>query len=409
VPWCETSQMDQRQAFVWEAKQQWWSMVELCERYEISRKTGYKWLARAGDLAERSRRPHHCPHAIPDDIVQRLLRFRRAHRRWGPKKLVGELEKRYPTVAWPARSTVSLLLKRHGLVRPRRRRTPPEPAAHALTPMHRPNAVWSIDFKGQFPTGSGETCYPLTVQDGFSRYLLACAGLRGAYGVATHRVLERVFREYGMPEVIRSDNGTPFAGHGLARLSHLAVWFIRLGIRPELIAPSSPQQNGRHERMHRTLKADTARPPAASWAGQLRRFARFRTEYNEARPHEALHQAYPASLYIPSPRAYPTTLPSLEYPASWTIRRVYPSGDMFWRGRKIWLTTVLADQLIAMQEIAEGYWQLRYGAVTIGVFDERRHHVRSAALLASVTAGARVLAHARADEDDDEDNDENEA
>jgi putative transposase len=397
VPWCEMSPMEQRQIFVLEARQQWWSMTELCARYGISRKTGYKWLARADDLRDRSRRPHQCPHAIPDAIVRRVLQFRRAHRRWGPKKLSAELAKQDPTVAWPARSTIGLLLRRHGLVRARRRRPAPGVRQERLTPMAQPNAVWTIDYKGWFHTGCGAVCYPLTVQDGFSRYLLACAALHRPEGRRTQQALERVFREYGLPEVIRSDTGSPFASRGLARLSTLAVWLIRLGVRPELIEPAAPQQNGRHERMHRTLKLHTARPPAATWAAQVQRFRRFREDYNQRRPHEALRQAYPAAVYRPSERPYPAALPVPAYPPAWIVREVYGSGEMLWRGHRIWLTTVLAHQPVGLREVADGYWELRYGPLVLGVVDERQHQVRSAALLATLTAGARVLTHARAD------------
>lgn len=399
MPWCETSSMDQKQAFVWECAQGWWAMSDLCARYGISRKTGYKWLTRyraGGGIAEQSRRPHRCPHAIADDVVQQLLRFRRAHPRWGPKKLHAELTRQWPAVVWPARSTISLLLKRHGLVTARRRRRRPGHPGAPLTAMSAPNAVWSIDFKGQFRTGDGAWCYPLTLSDGYSRFLLACSALTGPTRSATQRVLEGVFRRYGLPVVLRSDNGSPFAGTGLARLSRLAVWLIRLGIRPELTQPASPQQNGRHERMHRTLKAETAMPPAATRRAQAHRFDRFRRAYNEARPHEALAQAYPASLFVPSPRPWPTTLPVLEYPAGWCVQRVYGSGEITWRGHRLWLSDVLCGERIALQEIAEGYWDMRLGPITIGVLDEHDRRVKPAALRATITGGARLLAHARA-------------
>jgi putative transposase len=400
VPWSETSPMDQRRAFVWECEQQWWSMTELCARYGISRKTGYQWRGRAqrGEgVEERSRRPHHCPHAIPDAIVERIVAFRRAHRRWGPKKLRRELQRRDPTTVWPARSTISLLLKRHGLVVTPRRRVRPGHAGRPLTPIHAANAVWSIDFKGYFRTGDGQVCHPLTVTDGFSRFLLACDAFAHPTTGATRRTLERVFREYGLPAVLRSDNGAPFAGTGLARLSRLAVWWIRLGIRPELIEPASPQQNGRHERMHRTLKAETAQPAAPSRAAQARRFDRFRARYNFARPHEGIGLAYPSALYMPSSRPFPSALPEVVYPAAWTPRHVYGSGEMDWRGQRIWVSGVLADQTIALDECADGYWSVYFGPVLIGVFDERRRRIRPKPLLAKVTEGARVLTHARAE------------
>src|SRR5688500_17753931 len=394
------SPMDQRRAFVWECAQQWWSFTELCERYRISRKTGYKWGGRYNltkDLSDRSRRPHWCAHAIAPEIVARIVRMRRAHRRWGPKKILGELQHRDPGVAWPARSTGALVRKRHGLVRPRRRRVSPGHPGRPLTPIDAPNAVWAIDFKGQFRTRDGAWCYPLTITDGFSRYLLACAALPHPYRGATRTVLERVFRAYGLPAVIRSDNGAPFASTGLARLSRLSVWWMRLGIRPELIEPGAPQQNGRHERFHRTLKEDTAQPPATSRTAQARRFARFRAYYNHARPHEALGQSYPGALYVPSPRPFPSTLPPVEYPATCEVRYVNLAGEIEWRGHRGRVSQALARERVALDEIADGYWRMLFGTVAIGVLDERHRRVRSAALISTVTGGARVLTHARAD------------
>lgn len=400
MPWSETSPMEQRQAFVWECQQQWWSMTELCARYGISRKTGYLWLRRAErgeSLAEQSRKPHECPHAVPEAIVAQIVAFRRAHRRWGPKKIRKELQTRDPTTAWPARSTIALVLKRHGLVPSRRRRHRPGHPGRPLTPIEAPNAVWSIDFKGHFRTGDGQRCHPLTVTDGFSRFLLACDAFAQPTSAATRRALERVFRDYGLPAVLRSDNGAPFAGTGLARLSRLAVWWIRLGIRPELIEPASPQQNGRHERMHRTLKAETAMPAAASRTAQARRFDRFREQYNFTRPHEGIGLAYPGSLYVPSPRPFPARLPELVYPAAWTPRQVYDSGEIIWRGARVWVSSVLCGETIGLNECADGYWSVYVGPVLIGVLDERRRRIRPKPLLAKVKEGARVLMHARAD------------
>jgi transposase InsO family protein len=396
--------MDQRQAFVWECSQDWFSMTDLCERYGISRKTGYKWLTRYRNnegVTERSRRPHSCEHAIPERLVQRILALRRAHPRWGPKKLVHALGTQNPTVAWPARSTISLILKRHGLSAPRRRRRRPGHPGPPVTVMDAPNAVWAIDYKGQFRTGDGAMCYPLTITDGYSRFLLGCEAFGTPSALETRRALERAFRTYGLPTVLRSDNGAPFAGTGLARLSRLSVWCIRYGVRPELIQLAAPQQNGRHERMHRVLKQETATPPAPSRRAQARRFARFRQYYNYERPHEGIGQAYPGSLYVTSPRRFPSAPPPIEYPARYEVRRVYDSGEIYWGGQRLWLSEVLGGEDIGLSEVADGYWTLAFGPVTIGVLDERRRQVRPAALLATITGGARVLAHARADQKSD--------
>jgi putative transposase len=317
MPWRLVDPMTERLRFITDARRRIASFRELCARYGVSRKTGYKWLHRAERdgtvaLAELSRRPQTCPHAIPAAMVEAVLATRRRHPSWGPRKLLKLLRRRAPRQDWPARSTVADLLRRHGLVDPRRRRRYPGHPGRPLTPMIAPNGIWTADFKGQFKTGDGRYCYPLTIQDGFSRYLLACRGLTGTTYAESRPVFERLFREYGLPEIFRTDNGVPFATGALGRLSQLSVWWVRLGIYPELIESGQPQQNGRHERMHRTLKRATARPPAATRRHQQRCFDAFRREYNELRPHEALADETPASVYGPSPRPYPARLPALE-------------------------------------------------------------------------------------------------
>jgi transposase InsO family protein len=264
------------------------------------------------------------------------------------------------------------LLKRHGLVPPRRRRAiaghPGRPASGADAP----NTLWAIDFKGQFRTGDGGWCYPLTLQDSYSRYLLACEGLPHPSGGLTRAVLERVFRRWGIPERIRSDNGEPFAStYALARLSRLRVWFIRLGIHSELIEPAQPQQNGRLERLHRTLKAETARPAALSLRAQRGRFARWRRRYNTDRPHEALQQRRPAQLYTPSPRPYPSRLPCLAYPSTARVLRVGRSGHVPWRGRHLSVSHVLTGEDVAFLEVDDGVWAAYFGPVLLGYFHEQ--------------------------------------
>lgn len=370
--------MDQRLQFISDYQRGVAPMTELCERYAVSRKTGYKWLGRyanegAQGLHERSRRPHACPHASDPLVMEALIELRRRHPRWGPKKLLTVLGRRHPRWALPVSSTVGARLKREGLVSaaPARRRPLGDHPGPAQTPMDAPNAVWSIDFKGQFRLGTGAYCYPLTIMDGWSRYVLGCDALQGTTHEQTRRTLTRVFDRYGLPAVIRSDNGTPFAAPTLGRLSRLAVWWIRLGIRPELIEPGEPQQNGRHERFHRTLKADTAQPPAATAAAQQRRFQRFLREYNHERPHEALAQQCPADRYVPSPRQRPTRLPLLEYPAHYEIRRVAENGCFYWHQRYITIGQVLTGEDIGLDEVDEGIWTVYFGPVRLGHFDER--------------------------------------
>ena len=299
MPWQETSLMDQRIQFIGDYQRGLLPLTALANRFGLSRQTAYKWIDRyeAGGppaLADQSRRPRSCPHATPEDLVTAVLEERRHHPRWGAKKLLRILRRKDPDGAWPARSTVCDLLKRHDLV-PKTRRRPrlPHPG-RPLTPMTEPNAIWTADFKGQFKTRDGEYCYPLTLVDGYSRYLLACQGLRSTTIVLARPIVQRVFEEYGLPRIIRPDNGVSFATPALGRLSLLSVWWIGLEIYPELIEPAHPEQNGRHERLHRTLKAEATRPPSGNLPAQQVRFNRFRREYNDDRPHEALGQDTPS-------------------------------------------------------------------------------------------------------------------
>jgi putative transposase len=383
MPWRLVDPMTERLRFLTDARRRIASFTELCARYGVSRKTGYKWLHRAehegtARLADTSRRPHTCPRAIPAPIVDRLLAVRRRHPSWGPRKLLKLLQRRAPRQEWPARSTVADLLRRHGLVEPRRRRRYPGHPGRPLTPMTAPNGIWTADFKGQFKTGDGLYCYPLTVQDGFSRYLLACRGLTGTTYAESRPVFERLFREYGLPDMLRTDNGVPFAPGALGRLSQLSVWWVRLGIVPELIEPGRPQQNGRHERMHRTLKRATARPPAATRQHQQRCFDHFRREYNELRPHEALADETPASIYRPSPRPYPARLSPLEYPAHFEIRRVSRNGGIRWHKRWVNVSHVLGEEYVGFTEIDDGEWDLYFGPLRLGRFHERTRTVEDA-------------------------------
>lgn len=268
MPWLEATPMDHRLQFVAEARRTDESFRALCARYGVAPKTGYKWLARyvaegPAGLLERSRRPHTSPTATPLAVAEALLELRRRHPTWGGKKLLAVLARRQPRFTLPAPSTVAALLARSGLVTPRRRRRAVGHPGRPAAPMAAPNDIWTADFKGEFKTRDGVYCYPLTICDGYSRYLLACRALPSTATVGARPVFERLFREYGLPARIRSDNGVPFASIALARLSALSVWWLRLGILPDLTEPSSPQQNGRHERMHRTLKAEATKPAAA--------------------------------------------------------------------------------------------------------------------------------------------------
>ena len=383
MPWSQTSPMDQRMQFIADCLRQRFSMTELCEQYGISRKTGYKWIERylhsgPEGLAERSRRPGSSPNATAPEIVQALLEQRQRHPSWGGKKLLTVVGQRHPDWDLPHRSTVCDLLSRHGLVPKKRRRRAlghPGPPSNAILA---PNDVWCADFKGQFKTGDGQYCYPLTVTDGFSRYLLGCQGLHSTRVVEARPVFTRLFREYGLPLAIRTDNGVPFATTTLARLSSLSAWWVRLGVMPQFIEPGKPQQNGRHERMHRTLKAETTRPAAATLQAQQRRFNAFRAEFNHERPHEALEQATPASFYHPSPRPMPDRLPPLIYPDRFEVRYVSGNGGIRWKRDWVNVSIVCAGEYVGLEEIDDGVWNVYFGALRLGRLHERHMRIEDA-------------------------------
>jgi transposase InsO family protein len=382
MPWREMLPMDQRMQFVTELRSDLFTMTELAAQYGISRKTGYKWLDRyeaggVGALSDQSRRPEHSPAATAPELVEALVTLRKRRPRWGAKKLLAVLRRQDPAAAWPARSTVCDLLKQRGLIEPQRKRfrAPGAPRA-PLVPITAANEVWTTDFKGEFRTGDGRYCYPLTLRDGFSRYVLRCDALVGRTTVATHDRFARAFAEYGLPERIRSDNGGPFASPGVGGLSQLSVWWIRLGIVPERTAPGHPEQNGSHEQFHRVLKAATARPPSAHLAAQQRRFARFCVEYNCERPHEALHDEPPAAHYQASPRALPRRLPPLEYPGHAEVRRVGTTGCLSWGGEPLFLATALAGEYVAFEEVDDGFWTITFATVPLARFDERQRQIQ---------------------------------
>ena len=378
MPWLETVAVEQREAFLRDRAVAVYSVTELCARYGISRKTGYKWLARfledgRGGLRDRSRAPHRCPHRIAAATAALICAARQAHPTWGPGKLLDWLAARHPDFVRPAISTAGDLLARRGLVQKRRRRR--RYAHPGVVPPHTtaPNDLWTTDFKGHFRTRDGRSCYPLTVADQHTRYLLACHGLRSTKGVGVRPVFERLFREYGLPRAIRSDNGAPFATAGLHGLSQLNVWWLRLGIQHQRILPAHPQQNGAHERMHKTLKRDALQPPRAHIAAQQRAFNTFRRLFNEERPHQALHGRPPAALYRPSPRPYTGRLPPLEYPGHFIVKRVTRAGTIFFsRKRKlVFLAKALQHQPVGLEEIADGVWSLHFAHVRLGHLDER--------------------------------------
>jgi putative transposase len=385
MPWRERSPMDERVQFISDYRRQLFTMTELCQRYGVSRKTGYELIHRyetdgIAGLAPRSSRPHHSPQATRAVVVEAIVAMRKQHPTWGGKKIVAVLHERYPRWTLPAVSTANDVLKRHDLVPPRRRRRPVGHPGYQPRRATAPNEIWTTDFKGPFRTCDARWCYPLTVVDAFSRYLVACRGMHAPTTTDAIAVFRDAFRAYGMPAMIRSDNGEPFAAASLARLSRLSVWWIRLGIVPELIEPASPQQNGAHERMHRTLKAETACPPAADLSSQQRRFTRFRHIYNDERPHEALAQQPPTRSYTASPRPFPEQLVPLEYPGHYEIRRVGAAGTISWKARVVNLSTVLTREHVGFEPIDDGIWDVHFGPVRLGRYDERRHRLEPAGI-----------------------------
>ena len=377
MPWRIDSPMSLRLEFVQACARRGAPITALCERYGISEKTGHKWLRRfvqegAAGLADRSHVPHRYPHAVSAGQVAAILRVRRQHPTWGARKVRRWLEDARPSQAWPAASTVGAVLDRHGLIVHRRRRRGQlwQSRTRELTPATAPNEVWTADFKGQFRLRTGPYCYPLTVADAYSRYLLGCTAVPQCTVAVTRARFEGLFHTYGLPRVLRTDNGLPFAHpNSLGRLSTLAVWWIKLGIRPEHIDPSSPWQNGRHERFHRTLKADATRPASPTFPAQQRRFDRFRLIYNTERPHEALNQDPPARHYTPSLRPY-TRPQSFEYPAHLDVRRVSLDGDFKWRASSFYLTQALRHELVALEETAEDHWSVFFGPLQLGVIHD---------------------------------------
>lgn len=374
----ETSRIAQRRDFVTAFATGRWSLTELAERYAVSRQTAYKWLQRweeegEAGLEERSRAPRSCPHRVSGKVEALLLEARR-HYRWGATKLLHVLQARHPQEAWPSRSTVNALLDRHGLLHKQRRtRSRPHPGAVPLATTGS-NQIWPADFKGQFKTGDGVYCFPLTVTDHYSRTLLCCRALASTKTAEVRPVFLALFREVGLPEAIRTDNGTPFASTGLHGLTPLNVWWMQLGIVHQRIRPGYPQANGTHERMHRELKRETALPPAATARAQQRRFDAFRRRYNDERPHDALAQRTPATLWRPSPRTYPERVARPEYPSTFEVRRVR-SGCFRFRGDLVFVSHALEEQELGLEEVVDGIWNVVYYRTVLGRLDERTRKI----------------------------------
>lgn len=375
MAWNETNPVNERRRFIVEHASQHWTMVELCKRYGIAPKTGYALLKRyasEGEAAfeERSRAPNTCPHRTPIELEQMIIE-ERLRCRWGARKLLSVLRHKHPDIDWPAKSTVDDILSRNGLVRRKQRRTNWDHPGTGPAKASEPNEIWTTDFKGQFRTRDGVYCYPLTIADLRSRYLLRVTALPNVRTEGAKPVFERLFREVGLPAAIRSDNGAPFASTGIHGLCELNTWWMRLGIVHQRIQPGSPQQNGAHERMHRTLKRDTALPPASHSVAQQRRFDEFILQYNHERPHEALDDATPASIWVPSSRGFPKRIAPPEYPGHCEIRRISNAGCFrLFSGRQFFLSQALNGEHVGFEEVDDGLWNVLFYRTLLGRFDQ---------------------------------------
>jgi len=373
MPWKECHAVDERLRFV-ARRLDGEKMAVLCKEFGISRKTGYKIFQRykacgVQGLTDRSRRPYRHANQLPLLVEKWIVQLKREYPSWGAPKIRERLRRRCPELQCPAISTVHAVLDRHGLVTPRRRR-PSQVKGTALSHPTQPNDLWCADYKGEFMLANRRYCYPLTITDSASRYLIACEGLSTTKEQYAFTVFEHVFKDFGLPHAIRTDNGVPFASaSALYGLSKLSVWWLRLGIRLERIRPGHPEQNGRHERMHLTLKREATKPAAPNFLQQQARFDAFLERYNRERPHEALAMQVPADLYTRSPRPF-AGLADLEYPLHDWSTMVTTCGRICYRGRKINLSHVFAGQTVGVRQVSERIWLVTFMHYDLGYFDD---------------------------------------
>ena len=380
MPWITVDAMDQKIKLISDWSTGEFSKMDLSSKYEISRPTIDKWVTRYAEegvdgLKERSRAPHTINQRTSNEVIEMIVAKRLKNTKRGPKKIIAILKREYPDIQWPSPSTAGGWLKRYNLAHKKKRRHRVTPYDEPFKLCNQPNAVWSADYKGQFNTQDGKLCYPLTISDNYSRYLLRCKGLRGPRYYQTKTVFESAFREYGLPHAIRTDNGIPFASVSIGGLSYLSIWWILLGIAPERIDKGCPEQNGRHERMHRTLKEEAITKAAYSLKEQQIVFERFRTEYNNQRPHEAHNQDYPCEYYKQSTRLYPKHLKKPEYEDSLTVRQVYSNGHIKHKNQDFFLSKLLAGYPLGLKEVADGYWRIYFSFQAIGTIDLRKKKI----------------------------------
>ena len=381
MPWQETCVMTLKEELIhlWMAGV---SKTELSRAFKISRPTVDKWLKRYHEygmngLQERSRRPNHSPAAISDDIKYKLVALKCRHSQFGPKKISDRFKVVYPHLSCPADSTVGEILYAAGLVKPRKRahKTPYYPGH--LTRSEQSGEVWNADFKGDVRLKDKKRCYPLTISDDYSRYLLCCHALTSTQYSGVQPQFERLFERHGLPDAIKTDNGVPFASTAIGGLSQLSKWFIQLDIRPERIEKGKPTQNGRHERMHKSLKAHAMTPSEPSMYAQQVAFERFRQEYNHERSHESLNRQTPGQVYRPSTREYSKRLKPIEYDSKMTVRRVRHNGEIQFKGGHFYVSSVLAKESVGLIEVETGYWEMYYSFQKIAIFNEKRMAVQS--------------------------------
>lgn len=382
MPWKETTMMDEKLEFINEWKSGNFNFSELCNEFNISRKTGYKYIKRFQEeglegLLEKSRRPREHPRQTPREIDARVIALRKKHPRWGGEKIWKLLHKDFQNSEIPSISTVNRIIKRNGLIISRKRRPRVKPVYPIFDPKSC-NEVWSADFKGKFKMGNGEYCYPLTIADSYSRYVFTAKGMYGERFEPTQKEFKRVFREYGLPDQIHTDNGTPFAAvQAIKRLTRLAVWFLELGVEMVYSDPASPEQNGRHERMHRDLKGEATRPPGYNLRTQQRKLNAFVHEYNFERPHAALELETPGSVHVSSRRNYPEKVKEWYYPSWCQVRRVCKNGALRWRSTKwVMISTSLAEKDVGLEEIGDGIWRVYFRQKMLGYFHEEELRIQ---------------------------------
>lgn len=393
MPWTQTDPVTERQKFVKLVLKGQVTMVAACREFGISRKTGYKILARHAEhgmagLVDASRAPKAHPNQTRPEVEAAVLRVRKAHPTWGSKKILWTLSRERPDENWPARSTVDAILSRAGVVLPRGRRRRRQPTSPPVVEAAAPNDVWSMDYKGWFRVGDGTRCDPLTVNDVCSRASLACQAMVSPKMPDVRRRLKRTFLTFGMPLFMLSDGGPPFGSTGLGRLSRLGVWLARLGIVPILIEPGRPDQNGRHERFHETLKAETATPPQGSIPEQQAAFNRFQGIYNTERPHEALAMKTPVEVYQLSPRQFPEDPAEHSYPGSFECRRVRGDGGMKWGGEQVFVGEAFRGERVGIEAVGDGLWHIHLGPLRLGVL-----HGRSRTIVPLETGVTHVPGH----------------